>query len=168
MFELEYENNVRAKLWIDPSKVEDSAMVQIENVMKLPFLHKWVSIMPDCHAGHGATIGSVIPTEGMLIPGACGIDLSCGLAAMKTNIPVDSITSLLPDIHNQIKRDIPVGFKHRENKDLSFVFKHADPNLIVELQNMQEVNTKPIINQLGTLGGAIISSNSKAMVNTFG
>src|SRR5574338_634659 len=76
-------NNV-VKIWTD--SVEPEALQQLKNVAALPFIHKHVAVMPDVHAGKGATIGSVIPTVGAVIPAAVGVDIGCGMCAVPTNL----------------------------------------------------------------------------------
>ena len=63
--------------------MDDAARRQLANAARMPFVHKWVAVMPDVHPGIGATIGSVIPTEGAIIPAAVGVDLGCGMMAGK-------------------------------------------------------------------------------------
>lgn len=65
------------KAWIDGVPLEDSARVQLNNMAAMPFVHKHVAVMPDVHWGMGATIGSVIPTKGAIIPASVGVDLGC-------------------------------------------------------------------------------------------
>ena len=78
---------VHAKIWT--GHVEDTAMEQIKNLCALPFIHKHVAIMPDVHCGYGSTVGSVIPTKGAIISAAVGVDIGCGMMAVKieANIP---------------------------------------------------------------------------------
>ena len=70
------------KLWTDGVEVEDEAMAQIRNVASLPIVGPHVAIMPDVHWGIGATVGSVIPTRGAIIPAAVGVDIGCGMMAV--------------------------------------------------------------------------------------
>src|SRR5258706_5496709 len=72
---------VPIKAWTRGVPIEDAARKQIENVARLPFIHRHVAIMPDVHWGKGATVGSVIPTIGAIIPAAVGVDIGCGTAA---------------------------------------------------------------------------------------
>src|SRR5205823_14090508 len=65
------------KAWVAGVAVEQAALDQLENLARLPFIHKWVAAMPDVHAGIGATVGSVIPTRGAIIPAAVGVDIGC-------------------------------------------------------------------------------------------
>ena len=77
MQEIIRKGEVKAKVWTPVEKIEQSAMQQIYAMTEHPLLHKWVSIMPDVHAGIGATIGSVIPLQEGIIPSAVGVDIGC-------------------------------------------------------------------------------------------
>jgi len=74
------------KLWDGHGAFEGSAMAQLHNVAKLPFIHKHVAGMPDVHWGMGATVGSVIATKGAIVPAAVGVDIGCGMMAVKTTV----------------------------------------------------------------------------------
>src|SRR3712207_5123144 len=74
------------KAWTDGVQVEDEARKQLDNIASLPFVHKHVAIMPDVHWGMGATVGSVIPTKGAIVPAAVGVDIGCGMAAQRTTL----------------------------------------------------------------------------------
>jgi tRNA-splicing ligase RtcB len=78
---MEGANGGLIKAWIDGVAVEDQARKQLDNMASMPFIHKHVAIMPDCHWGMGATVGSVIPTKGAIIPAAVGVDIGCGMMA---------------------------------------------------------------------------------------
>src|SRR5215813_14240854 len=87
------ENGVPIKAWTRGVPVEEAAEKQLRNVAQLPFIYKWVAAMPDVHYGIGATVGSVIPTKGAIIPAAVGVDIGCGMMAVKTSLTA----SQLPD-----------------------------------------------------------------------
>src|SRR5215468_2229993 len=74
---IEIKNGVPIKAWTKGVKLEDEAKKQLLNVAQLPFVYKWVAAMPDVHWGIGATVGSVIPTKGAIIPAAVGVDIGC-------------------------------------------------------------------------------------------
>ena len=73
------------KAWTKGVQLEDQARKQLLNVAQLPFIFKWVAAMPDVHWGVGATVGSVIPTKGAIIPAAVGVDIGCGMMAVQTD-----------------------------------------------------------------------------------
>ncbi|MCB0802755.1 MAG: RtcB family protein [Flavobacteriales bacterium] len=101
--------HVPIKIWSDIKTVEEAALNQLENISTLPFVHKHVAVMPDVHLGKGATVGSVIATQGALIPAAVGVDLGCGVMAVKTQLNVYKILANSKKIRCSIESVIPVG-----------------------------------------------------------
>src|SRR5260370_37822855 len=79
------ETGVPIKAWTKGVQLEEQARRQLLNVAQLPFIFKWVAAMPDMHLGIGATVGSVIPTIGAIIPAAVGVDIGCGMMAVETD-----------------------------------------------------------------------------------
>src|SRR5258708_28089796 len=84
--ELSADGGVRIKAWTKGVQLEEQARRQLLNVAQLPFIFKWVAAMPDVHWGIGATVGSVIPTIGAIIPAAVGVDIGCGMMAVETDL----------------------------------------------------------------------------------
>ena len=84
--------------WIPAEQIEESAREQIRNIATLPFIHKHVAVMPDCHFGLGATVGSCIPTNGAIIPAAVGVDIGCGMIAVRTNLGKSDLPENLSEI----------------------------------------------------------------------
>lgn len=99
------------KMWLDD--LEETALAQAKNLANLPFTFKHVALMPDCHAGYGMPIGGVIATKGVVIPNAVGVDIGCGMCAVKTSLPSIDKDSL-SRIVDLIKEVIPVGFNHQK------------------------------------------------------
>jgi tRNA-splicing ligase RtcB (3'-phosphate/5'-hydroxy nucleic acid ligase) len=97
------------KAWTRGVPIEDAARQQIENVARLPFIHSHVAIMPDVHWGIGATVGSVIPTVGAVIPAAVGVDIGCGMAALRTSITASELPDNLGAIRTAIEAAVPHG-----------------------------------------------------------
>ena len=97
------------KLWTRGVAVEESALKQIHNVAHLPFIFKHVAVMPDAHWGMGATIGSVIPTIGAIVPAAVGVDIGCGMMAVRTNLTASRLPDNLHALRTEIELRIPVG-----------------------------------------------------------
>src|ERR1700687_3618730 len=87
------DNGVPIKAWTKGVPVEEAAQKQLMNVALMPFIYKWVAAMADVHFGIGATVASVIPTKGAIIPAAVGVDIGCGMMAVKTSLAA----SHLPD-----------------------------------------------------------------------
>lgn len=109
MFKVYKGHRVPIKSWTEGVPVEDEAMAQVKNITSLPFIFKHVALMPDVHAGKGSTIGSVIPTKGAIIPAAVGVDIGCGMCAVKTTLTANDLPDDLKKIRNQIERDVPHG-----------------------------------------------------------
>lgn len=97
------------KAWVDGVAVEQQARDQLDNMAAMPFIHKHVAIMPDCHWGMGATVGSVIPTKGAIIPAAVGVDIGCGMMAHRTSLTADDLPNNLLGIRTAIEERIPHG-----------------------------------------------------------
>lgn len=133
------------KLWI--TDIEDGALEQAKNLANLPFVFKWVAIMPDSHQGYGMPIGGVLATQGVIIPNAVGVDIGCGMAAIKTDIQ-GITTESLKVVMGEVRKAIPVGFGHHALPKEWFGFNEA-PDHIAIIQ--QELNSAR--KQLGTLGG---------------
>jgi len=95
--------------------IESEATQQLHELSTLPFIHKHVAAMPDVHLGIGATIGSVIPTKGAIIPAAVGVDLGCGMAAVQLSLKASDLPDNLYGIRSQIEEAVPVGFNQHEN-----------------------------------------------------
>ena len=74
------------KMWTQGVPVDERAKQQLINTAKMPFIHKWLAVMPDVHVGSGSTIGSVIPTQGAIIPATVGVDIGCGMMAARTSL----------------------------------------------------------------------------------
>ena len=102
--------NDKVICFLDPADIEPNAMRQIENLSKLPFIFHHVAVMPDCHLGKGATVGSVIATKGAIVPAAVGVDIGCGMIAVKTKFGVEHLPDSLKEVREGIERRIPTGF----------------------------------------------------------
>src|SRR5205085_9003711 len=89
--------------------LEDAARRQLENVARLPFVGPWVAVMPDVHFGIGATVGSVIPTKGAIVPAAVGADIGCGMMAVRTDLAASDLPDDLKPIRSAIERAVPHG-----------------------------------------------------------
>jgi tRNA-splicing ligase RtcB len=100
--------NVRA--WTEGVEVEFDAIQQIKNLASLPVVAGHVAIMPDVHLGKGATIGSVIPTRAAVIPASVGVDIGCGMGAVRTSLRADDLPDSLTELRSAIEACVPVGF----------------------------------------------------------
>lgn len=90
------ERGAPIKMWNKHVTIEDAALKQLGEVASMPFVKPWVAAMPDTHWGMGATVGSVIPTIGAVMPAAVGVDIGCGMMAVRTNIPASGLGSQEP------------------------------------------------------------------------
>ncbi|MEU8923362.1 RtcB family protein [Kitasatospora sp. NPDC048545] len=99
---------VPIRMWTDPATVEGQALQQLRNISSLPWLHG-LAVMPDVHLGKGATVGSVIAMKGAVCPAAVGVDIGCGMSAVKTSLTADDLPDDLSGLRSEIERTIPVG-----------------------------------------------------------
>jgi len=97
------------KAWTEGVPLEDAAREQLTNAAQLPFIFKWIAAMPDVHFGIGATIGSVIPTKGAIIPAAVGVDIGCGMMAVQTSLNARDLPDNLKNIRTAIENAVPHG-----------------------------------------------------------
>lgn len=102
-------NNGLVKAWTQGVQLEDAAKEQLTNAAQLPFIYKWIAAMPDVHFGIGATIGSVIPTKGAIIPAAVGVDIGCGMMAVQTSLNASDLPDNLKNIRKAIENAVPHG-----------------------------------------------------------
>ena len=143
-------NNCPVKIWTDT--VENSAMQQIENLTRLPFLFHHIAIMPDVHAGMGMPIGGVLACINAVIPNAVGVDIGCGMCAVKTNWEVADIPLkvIRKEIMSGIRKRIPLGMEHhKEAQDEKFLPEGHD----IEKLEVVKRRQKSILREIGTLGG---------------
>ena len=99
------DKGVPIKAWTKGVPLEDAARQQLLNVAQLPFIYKWVAAMPDVHWGIGATVGSVIPTRGAIIPAAVGVDIGCGMMAVQTSLHANHLPDNLHGIRTAIEKE---------------------------------------------------------------
>jgi tRNA-splicing ligase RtcB len=131
-------------MWLDD--IEEGALQQAKDLANLPFAFKHIAIMPDSHQGYGMPIGGVLATKGNIIPNAVGVDIGCGMTAIKSDI--ENLTEdELKNIMGKIREVIPVGFDHNKEPQKWDGFKNA-PDIEVIQKELQSAS-----HQLGTLGG---------------
>lgn len=97
------------KAWTRGVQVEDAAIQQLTNLANMPFIHKHIVALPDVHWGMGATVGSVIATKGAIIPAAVGVDIGCGMMAVRTTLAASDLPDNLHDIRSAIEAAVPHG-----------------------------------------------------------
>lgn len=148
------------KGWVRGVPLEAEAHAQLRNIASIPFVGPWVAVMPDVHLGKGATVGSVIPTRGAIIPAAVGVDIGCGMAAVRTTLRASDLPDSLAQLRSSIERSVPVGNgrggEHHRLPD-SIATRVAESGLAQRLdvikQKHRRIRTDKLDNQLGTLGG---------------
>lgn len=148
------------KGWVNGVPLEAEAHQQLKNIASIPFVGPWVAVMPDVHLGKGATVGSVIPTRGAIIPAAVGVDIGCGMAAVRTTLRAEDLPDSLALLRNSIERSVPVGNgpggDHRKLPD-SIETRLAQSGLAQRLEAIKAkhrgIRTDKIDRQIGTLGG---------------
>ena len=101
------------KSWTRGVAFEDEARTQLKNIASLPFIHKWIAVMPDVHLGKGATIGSVVPTVGAVIPAAVGVDIGCGMMAVRTSLVANDLPDSLSGVRTAVEAAVPHGRSSR-------------------------------------------------------
>ena len=104
-----YQLNDKIISFLPPEAIEPQAKAQLENISEMPFVFHHVAVMPDCHLGKGATVGSVIATNGAIIPAAVGVDVGCGMVAVRTKFFARDLPDNLDKLRQGIERRIPLG-----------------------------------------------------------
>ena len=131
--------------------LEKGAEAQAFNLARVPFAYHHIALMPDCHQGYGMPIGGVMATQGQIIPNAVGVDIGCGMCAVKTSL-TNIDTKTLKKIIGEIRKVVPVGFNKHKSDDKEFQYwcmpeggMEAGDIIIREFKNARH--------SLGTLGG---------------
>jgi len=153
------QNRKPIKMWTDGVEVEHEALNQLRNVASLPFIFKHVAVMPDVHWGIGATVGSVIPTKGAIIPAAVGVDIGCGMIAARTQFTANDLPSDLKPLRRLIEKMVPVGreghgsFVPKPVQEAWNMVLASDFTIISQKHPKVAKNANRIVDQLGSLGG---------------
>ena len=108
-YEVMQGKEVSIKSWTRGVLFEEQAKEQLKNIATLPFIHKWIAVMPDVHLGKGATIGSVVPTIGAVIPAAVGVDIGCGMMAARTSLISNDLPDSLSGVRAAVEAAVPHG-----------------------------------------------------------
>jgi len=147
---------VDARLWIPVDQVESQALTQLRNIASLPWVAH-VAVMPDVHFGKGATVGSVIGMRGAVSPAAVGVDIGCGMGAVRTSLSSDDLPESLRGVRSHLEDAIPVGFDAHDEQ-----VKPQDPQLKADVKDLLSgfADLDPAVKdlggraakQLGTLG----------------
>ena len=155
---------VDARLWAKVEEIESVALDQLRNIASLPWVAH-VAVMPDVHFGKGATVGSVIGMRGAVAPAAVGVDIGCGMGAVKTNLKASNLGDNLKALRSKIESLIPVGFQAHDNEKTylhlpgskeALELKNDVEKLFSEFELLDpgvQALSKRAMSQLGTLGG---------------
>ena len=160
---IEIGGGVPVKAWTKGVTLEDEAKKQLLNVARLPFVYKWVAAMPDVHWGIGATVGSVIPTRGAIVPAAVGVDIGCGMMAVQTSLNADQLPDNLRKIRRAIEKAVPHGRTDHGGRNDSGawpelprrqtnVWKQLKPGYDAIVERHPRLDRGNHVNHLGTLG----------------
>jgi len=144
------------KLWLD--NIEEGALDQARNLANLPFTFKHIALMPDCHSGYGACIGSVFATNNIIIPFAIGMDIGCGMGCVKTSMKakdldketIKKIFGGSKEYQGGIRTKVPVGFSHHSKKKGEEWLPRVP---LGKTLTIVEENYEAARKQIGTLGG---------------
>jgi len=161
-----FSNKAKKHVKVYTNDLEESARVQLQNLSEMPFIHHHIAAMPDVHWGMGATIGSVIPTKGAIIPAAVGVDIGCGMMAHQLDIFAEDLPDNLKSLRSRIESQVPHGRTNNGGLNdkgawqitptrMALWWMHHEPQLAALATNHPKllkghVNTH---RHLGTLGG---------------
>ena len=160
---IESDTGVPIKAWTKGVQVEEAARQQLLNVARMPFIYRWIAAMPDVHWGMGATVGSVIPTKRAIIPAAVGVDIGCGMMALRTTLNASQLPDDLKTIRTAIERAVPHGRTDHGGRNDRGAWKNA-PSRQIEIWTGLAPRYEEIVrkhpklgrgndlNHLGTLG----------------
>ncbi len=142
-------STVRPKVLSWASDVEENTLDQAEKSAQLPFIEGHVALMADAHLGYGATVGSVIPTRGAIIPAAVGVDIGCGMAAIQLGITAEKLPDTLDPLLSKIGEVVPagVGQGHEDFSTAKIIHKLGSPDT-----HLSDKQANTVLRQMGTLG----------------
>lgn len=153
---------VPVRVWLaEQGDLDENCLEQAYHLSALPFAHKWVSLMPDTHAGMGMPIGGVLAADGVVVPNAVGVDIGCGMAYTETNVRLDDIKDIMTGngtmiqaMVGDIMRNIPVGFAHHKTPMPCYTLDKAYDELDKYEENGELLGQLEAgFYQIGTLGG---------------
>ncbi len=149
-------------MWAEEQTIEQAALQQLRNMADLPWVHG-VRVMPDVHVGKGATVGSVIAMRAAVAPAAVGVDIGCGMTAVRTDVTAGDLPDSLRSMRSHIERAVPVGFAMHEHSvnvgalgtDAGGVKKgwHRFWQEFGDLHSGVQSRESRAMKQIGTLGG---------------
>jgi tRNA-splicing ligase RtcB (3'-phosphate/5'-hydroxy nucleic acid ligase) len=148
--------HVDIRLWTRPETVEPEAMRQLHNISALPWTFKHVAVMPDVHYGKGATVGSVIAMRDAVSPAAVGVDIGCGMTAVRTSLSAEDLPADLSRLRSNVEHAVPVG--RGQHRATAFTGRDADDwdafwRRFEDLTPRVRLDAGRALHQMGTLGG---------------
>jgi tRNA-splicing ligase RtcB (3'-phosphate/5'-hydroxy nucleic acid ligase) len=157
------ESGVPIKAWTVGVPFEEGAEKQIKNLASLPFVHKWIAVMPDAHQGMGATVGSVVATAGAVIPAAVGVDIGCGMMAARTSLRASDLPDALGAVRSAIEARVPHGRTdnggkgdrgawHDAPEAVTAAWAELAPRYASIVEQHPRIDRGPATAHLGTLG----------------
>jgi tRNA-splicing ligase RtcB (3'-phosphate/5'-hydroxy nucleic acid ligase) len=178
-YDVDASQRVPLKMWTRGVAVEDAAAAQLRNVASLPFVGPHVAVMPDVHWGMGATVGSVIPTIGAIVPAAVGVDIGCGMMASRTSLKASDLPDNLAAVRSAIEAAVPHGRTDNGGDNdrgawpeptdaaaAAFADVSAKLDAIVENHPKIGAAAKRAPHHMGTLAPATTSSKCASMART--
>ncbi|APR86586.1 Hypothetical protein A7982_11935 [Minicystis rosea] len=145
-------NKVDIHLWAPVNQVESSALDQLRNVAALPWVFHHVAAMADVHLGAGATVGSVIAMKDAVSPAAVGVDIGCGMGAVRTNLVASDLPDSLHRLRSDLEKRVPVGFSAHDEEVSSPAAEALWEEFPTLTEKVQSLFRRARL-QLGTLGG---------------
>jgi tRNA-splicing ligase RtcB len=163
-YELIETENVPINAWTRGVGIEPSALQQLQNTARLPIIFRHVAVMPDVHFGIGATVGSVVATEGAIIPAAVGVDIGCGMMAVQTDLDAKLLPDSLKSLRTAIEAAVPHGRTanggrgdrgawHKVPAAPGKAWAKLEREYKVLVDKYPKLGQGNDVNQLGTLGG---------------
>ena len=147
--------NVPIKIWLDSEdELEPQVIRQLKNMGSLPWVFKHIAVMPDVHFGKGATVGAVIPMKKAIAPAAVGVDIGCGMAAIKTSLFAKDLPDSLRNLRLEIEAKIPVGFKEHNSPVIEKIFKNRQ----------QQKFAKEVFQSFSSITPSFQSQKNKALL----
>jgi len=162
-FDLIETGGVPIKAWTRGVAMEDAARKQLQNVAQLPIVFRHVAVMPDVHFGIGATVGSVVPTQGAIIPAAVGVDIGCGMMAVETSLMASQLPDNLKNLRLAIEEAVPHGRSNNGGrgdqgawrklpKEVDVAWKALTKEYAEIVDKHRKIGGGNDVNHLGTLG----------------
>ena len=140
------------KSWTNGVNFEEQAREQLRNIASLPFIFKHIAAMPDVHLGKGATIGSVVATKGAIIPAAVGVDIGCGMNAVRLSLTANDLPDSLVNVRGMIERMVPVGHEYHNRSRLGSKWHVKTDKLLNNVNQQLDPGMRKLLEKHPTIG----------------